>query len=679
MKKLLKRDITKKQLLIFSAVAVLLRLAMTALQRTTLMPESTVLDDALMYNAAVHIQNGEWLGPYNFLTMGKHMFFSVWLAFLHTLGIPYLLAGHILSVFSCVVLVVALSPAIKSNIVRLALLAALIFCPALYADYTLRVYRDNITTSFFLLVFACVIGIALRYKREKTGAVWAFAIGGGLSLGISYLLREDGYWLLPFVVAGVAVTIVFLFKNKAAQKGVKIAAMGSLFVVAVACIMMYCGMNYRYYGRFIVSDFTSADFKAAYGALTRIDISEDGNMIVPVDYETRQLLYAASPAFAELEPYLEDPEVQRFWRKDVGDGVQEFSGGGFYWGVRNAAQLAGHYENAQTAEAYYLLLAQELNDAYDSGLLPAATGRRSALNTPLTARYIGPTLREVGASLYYVVTYQDIDCSPPLSTGPYVLLEEIEAYTRTDAMIPVRVYNDEYRVVLWATKIDSQIQVVVMDSAGNLLPADVHITTGGDVYALLLNDGVTLKYPNGIRYIVTYDPQDTDAAVAILEGEEILFPPQQEMAQYAQSHGVYYQVEYVGASYEEEVVHGTLELWLYRGMRLVVWGYRILSPVALLAALAALVLTILRAAKNRKTGECRGDALLGWITAGVGLSALLRVGMVAFVETSAFGIGTNPMYLSAVYPLGILFCFLCYALWLNTVPAQEGDDGENLR
>ena len=44
-----------------------------------------------------------------------------------------------------------------------------------------------------------------------------------------------------------------------------------------------------------------------------------------------------------------------------------------------------------------------------------------------------------------------------------------------------------------------------------------------------------------------------------------------------------------------------------------------------------------------------------WVLVGIILSAALRIGMIAFAETSAFGIGTYPMYLASVYPLMILF------------------------
>lgn len=660
MKKIWRLNITKKQFLIFAAAAVVFRLLLTALQRASLAPEISMLDDLLMYNGAVSITNGEWLGPYTYMTLGKHMLFSVWLAFVHWSGISYILAGNILSVVCCIVTIGALSPVIKNNLHRLIFLCVLMFCPALYADYTLRVYRDNITTSVFLLVFACVAGIALRWKSEKTAALWTYGIGGGLALGASYLLREDGYWLLPFAVVGCIISAIYILREKTEKKLQKLIVMGSMFAVMALCITAYCGMNYKYYGRFIISDFTSSDFQDAYGALTRIDTGNDGSMIVPVDYEARQKMYKASPAFAELMPYLEDEQTMLWWRKDVGGGVVEFSGGGFYWAVRNAASLAGYYETPKKAQAYYERLAAELNEAYDNGNLHAATGRRSALNTPITGRYILPTLQEVGSSFVTVAIYKDIDCSPPLSVGSRDLIFEMSDYLNCNAMITTTDYAPDSRIQLWAVSRDAPVDIALYTADGTEISADVVPTTGGDVYSMFLRGGISLRYPDRARSTATFIPVDGDVVIRLTSDGKVVEIPASEMDEYAEQNGIYYKVEYVGGDYTEITAHGTAELWLYRGMRVVTLIYSMLSPLVLLVAIFFFAKTVIINFKSRKTQKQPENGLALWITAGIALSALLRLGMVAFAETSAFGIGTNPMYLSAVYPLGIVFSFMCF-------------------
>lgn len=677
MKKLRQIDLSKRNFLLLAALAVLLRLLMTSQQRISVMPEITTIDDMLMVEAARHIRQGSWLGPYTYLAMSKHMFFAVWLAFVNWLGIPYLTAGHLLSVGACITAVIAVSPVVKNNAAKLALLAALIFCPALYADYTLRVYRDNITTSFLLFVFAGVIGMALRWNSKKTLGFWLFAVTGGLSFGISYLLREDGYWLIPFIAVGLLITLYFVFRKDGARKLQKVLAVVVMLVVSAGSVAAYAAMNYKDYDRFVVSDFTSAEFQAAYGAITRIKLPEDSNPIVPIDAQTRQKLYAASPAFAELEDYLEDVEASRWWRKDCGDGILEYSGGGFYWAIRAAASYEGYYETALTAADYYRRVADELNAAYDSGRLEAQTGERSALNTPLTVRYVWPTLAEVGQSAWYVSTYQGIACDPELSVGSRQLIDEVSAFAGNDAMETTTTPAPDSRIVVWAVSPDAPVTVSLQTTSGEPVSADCVPSTGGDIYLRFLDMGITLRYPDRSRTTATFIPVSEDIEIVLSCDGQTIVVPAREMAAYAQQGGIYYQVECVGSDYTEEVTFGTLELWLYRGMRLVVWGYRILSPVVLLAALAALAQSLIKKIKYRKAESKQGDILVLWIIAGLLLCCLLRLGMVAFVEVSAFGIGTNPMYLSAVYPLGILFSFLCFVWWRDVNKKKEGEHGQN--
>ena len=75
------------------ALLVCLRLALTGFQQAYTWVGGAPLDDELMFRAAQNITAGEWLGAYDYLTLSKAMFFPVWLALLHALHLPYLVAG----------------------------------------------------------------------------------------------------------------------------------------------------------------------------------------------------------------------------------------------------------------------------------------------------------------------------------------------------------------------------------------------------------------------------------------------------------------------------------------------------------------------------------------------------------------------------------------------------------
>lgn len=429
MRKWMHRDLSRTALVWCAVGVIALKLALTGMQLLLVTPNAAPLDDTLMYETAKSIAAGNWLGEYNWLTLSKYMFFPVWLAALHTLHIPYLLGGQLLYTAAALAGVWALAPVLSRNKSKLIVFAALLFNPAATAaEVQLRVYRDNITPALTLLLFAGVIGYALRYKERLSKSIW-FALIGGAGLAAGYLNREDGAWVLPFAVVGSLVTLWFLWRTpKVAGRAAKSAALALPYVVLGAGVLIFCLLNLQYYGRFTLSDFTSREFKDAYGALTRVT-AQDPQDKVPVTKQVRDTLYELSPAFAELEPYL---EAELKYNNYGSVQEQEFYGGGFYWALRQAVAEAGYYKDANTAKAYYETLAQQVNELCDTGRVPAGK-RRSSTMPAIKGKYVLPTLKEGAANLGRVLTFAEAEpaywtqMSEQLMMEPQ-LREEIETF-----------------------------------------------------------------------------------------------------------------------------------------------------------------------------------------------------------------------------------------------------------
>lgn len=417
------KDVTLFWLVLAGVLLLAVKLVFSSAQQLYLTPEESYLDDMLLYKGAVYITQGQWLGPYGWLTLSKHSFFSLWLAVLHWLHIPMLAGGQLLWGVASLAGAWAFMPVLKKRWAGLLLYAVLLFNPASFANpdpfgFVTRVYRDNIFPALCLLCVAGMVGFALRYAQKLRQSV-GWLVVAGFSYAACWLCREDGWWLSPFVVVAAVVTLVFILRGNAPGKLRRALALVIPFALLLGGTLAWRGMNYLYYGRFIISDFSSGEFADAYGAMTRIK-TDEAEEKTSVPTAVRRQLYALVPAFAELEPYLESESYLLRYNKH--------NSGGFYWALRQAAAEAGYYDTPQKAQNYFKGLAADINALCDAGVLPAGP-RRSSVSPPIRAEYVAPVTAEAIVDLAFCATFQQ--CSPrslfsPWSNNPGFYAEKIQ-------------------------------------------------------------------------------------------------------------------------------------------------------------------------------------------------------------------------------------------------------------
>ena len=348
MKISLKRDISAKFLWGLALAAVAVKLILCSQQLFEAVPLASTIDDGLMMRLATSIREGNWLGEYDYLTLGKHSFFALWLAFLNVLHVNFLVGGQLLYAAACLVLLAAVKPLFCTNAARGLVFLAVLWLPASWAQFTLRVYRDNIYPALVLLALGGLVGAFCRFAQPAKKAVPYYVVAGA-ALAAAWLCHEDNALLLPFVGCAAAVYLVFLFTSKTAgQKRAKLALLLLPLALWAGGITAWKAMNYRYYGRFIVSDFSQGEFADAMGALTRVAPGAQQRYI-PIPYQTRQMLYEISPTFALLQPYIET--THNYERYGLAHR-SEFMANGIHWMLREAAANAGVYATPETARAF---------------------------------------------------------------------------------------------------------------------------------------------------------------------------------------------------------------------------------------------------------------------------------------------------------------------------------------
>lgn len=419
----LQQDMSRRTFWVLVVLVVLVKLVMTRFQTVYVWVGGAPLDDELMFGAAQSLTAGQWLGAYNWLTLSKHMFFAVWLAVCNLLHLPYLAAGQLLTCGAALACAFAFAPVLRRWKSRLAVFALLAFSPAATASFTLRVYRDNIFPGLCMLFFAGLCGYALRCRKPvKQGISWL--VLSGVGLGLAWLTREDGIWLLPFAAAGTLILLLTALRDKGAlpKKLGRCALLAVPYGLLAAAILIYSAVNYAYYGLFAVSDFSSGSFAAAVGAMSRMK-AEEWKPLCSVPTDVRMKLYEAVPQLQPLEYWLEeDEDLQNSFRNPE---LDDYQSGSFYWALRKAAWNEGVYDSPQKAEEYWQQVADAINALCDSGQLESNGGKRSSTTPPIRLEYVPGVLSEGINSLFHALAF--MDCSAYYPDQRSLILPEDEA------------------------------------------------------------------------------------------------------------------------------------------------------------------------------------------------------------------------------------------------------------
>ncbi len=430
-------DLSARRLFLFMAVLVAGKLFLCSFQMIQIFPDNAPLDDEWLLAAAKSIAAGEWLGEYTWLTLTKNMFFSVWLALLHALRIPFIIGNQLLYLVSCAVCCRAVNGYfIKKRLHMLVFFTVLWLSPYSCATAMTRLYRDSITQQLALLFFAGMLGFCLRYKaplRARAG----FAAAAGLGLGLTYITKEDGLWLLPFALAASLAYLLFVLFDKNETVRRRLAGLAAPAILAAAALLVtgaYSYMNYRYYGRFIANEISAPEFVDVLSAMRSADddLPHPANFVC---YETRERIYAAVPLAKQLGDCLDNGS----YYSGYGDPqAREFNHGGFFFMVQKAAHDAGFAENAEQKKEFYTELARQINAALDDGRLTRndeslSSAVSSGMVTPYNSAYFKPLMTEIGSSFRALLFFEQ--CSPfaPLSYATPEQAQPWEAYTYTKA------------------------------------------------------------------------------------------------------------------------------------------------------------------------------------------------------------------------------------------------------
>ena len=370
-------------------------------------------DDRLHLELAHHLVHGSWLGNYSELTLAHGPFYPIFIAAAFGLGVPLALAQHAFYAAACAWFACALRPAVAAAGARCAIYLVLLANPMTFdAPQMGRVLSQHVQGPLALLVVASLVALYLRREQPvRRQAAWAGLLG--LAASAFYLTREDNAWFVPIVLllGGACLLGAARISREALRRTAGV--LGFAAAVAALPVLFVCVENQRNYGWFGTSEARSAEFNAAYATMQRVRVGPELPG-VPVTQAARQAMAQASPGFAELERQLVAMPDLTGWagstefltRRPVAPG--EIGAGVMPGTLRAAVARAGHYGDAGQARYFFKHLARELDEAIDSGHLPAG----SPAGAP-----IGETCSSLLDFADAVISFSRFSARPLPSTG----------------------------------------------------------------------------------------------------------------------------------------------------------------------------------------------------------------------------------------------------------------------
>jgi hypothetical protein len=333
-----------------------------------------VYDDALFTRSAGQLIQGNWLGPYDMLTLSKGPTYPLFIAGAYELHIPLKLAEHGLHLFAAGMLAWAVWRVTRVRVVTVAAYVVVALNPAYLGSAASRVTREVVYGALSLILVSALI-VFLTYVPGLVARGWRWAVPagvvGGLAIGLTaaayYLCREERTWLAPAVlVALLAGTAGWGRIGRAwlPKAGLAAGAMVVAALVVASSLQWVAAQNEKHYGAAVVTDLVEGEVANAYAQWQRVDVG-DARRFVVVTGDQRDAVYRVSPAAAEMRRALERAPGPEMWSAGciLADVCDDYTGAQFIWALRLAAARTGHMDSAEETYAYFSQIADDIEAA----------------------------------------------------------------------------------------------------------------------------------------------------------------------------------------------------------------------------------------------------------------------------------------------------------------------------
>lgn len=415
-----------------------------------------VYDDAYFARSAGQLVEGNWLGPYDMLTLSKGPTYPLFIAAAYQLHLPLKMAEHGLHLIAAGMLAWAVWRVTRVRVVALAAYVVVALNPAYLGSAASRVTREVVYGALSLILLSGVIvflshvpALIARGPRRAVPVGVAAGLGLGVVTAAYYLCREERSWLAPAlavgVVAGTArwgrIGRTWLPKTLLAGGAAVVAGL-----VLASSLQWVSSRNEDEYGAAVITDLVEGEIGNAYAQWQRVDVGQPRRFVV-VTEDQRRAVYAISPAAAELKRALEWNPGPEMWGAGciLADVCDDYTGAQFIWALRLAATTTGHMRSADETHDFFGRIADDIEAAcgveYDC-IAPGVASMSPLERAPVRA--IPTSLRD---SAWFMATFDVADPNRVLTgLGPSPYTPSGGTRDQWDAMTaPLRGVLDDQR------------------------------------------------------------------------------------------------------------------------------------------------------------------------------------------------------------------------------------------
>ncbi len=622
---------------------------------------NAVHDDRLMVNLTDSLLKGEWLGGYTNLTFVKGVFFPLFLAITNFLGISYISASTLLYSFSCIIFIFAIKDIFNTKAPLFVTYLVLLFNPLSFAMWTLqRVYRSGITLSQVLIIVGCLMAVYLR-RKEAPKVLLPWAMGAGLALASLHHTREDGIWIMPFVVVATILTIVSIvlsyhtFKNNICIQKTICVCIPLIFLLGISALISF--INYQHYGVYYSNELNGSNFASAMKNIYAVD-TDDILDYCSVPKSTLDKLYIVSPTLAGIKKEL-DASYSLWDKNDNHPGDGNVEDGWFFWALRDGVSYAGYYESPHKANVFYEKVCSEIALAFSEGKLKKRAVMPSALMPPWRNNFAQKLPVTVGKAIFFVVSYDTVKTGPAVSiTDGAEGIRLFENITNNRAILPA---NNPLKVKGWFFVYDdaTNYSLSIVDVNNNFV-VPVEKMPSKDVHNFFAKkNGYQYKNAKYCRFSIEINvPNINDAFFLMVvdsNGLELEKIPLNGTVQRNDDGKTAFHLDYVTGAGVADSYMLFAQRYIDR-LNYITEIYRFFGVIIAALGLISYLLITVFVVKRRRT-EDKYFWNIWLLLTGIFASFIVLISGVSYNEIAS-GAPINYMYLSSAYLLMISFCVI---------------------